>query len=489
MQLTQLLAALKIKRIIGTAELDITGFAMDSRQVQPGYMYVVLTEPELQDRTQFIGAAIEAGAVAVLLNRERFDIPSHITQVIVPETQIASAYLAAQFYDHPADELALVGITGTKGKTTTSYLVRHILQKTGIATGIIGTTGASYDEYVEASNTTPHAIKLQRVLRQMADLGCQAVSMEVSSHALRLHRIAGLAFDVAVFTNIGSDHMNFHPDMADYIQAKSLLLSKVINGVCVLNADDPHIAQMLLSVGSEALTYGLGEQAALRAVDIVHSTDGTRFLLTTSFGDYTVTTRLVGLFNVYNTLAALGAAYSMGISLDVAINAIADFNGVAGRMESIDTQGLGFGVYVDYAHTPESMENVLQTLVAAQPRRLVTVFGAGGDRDRAKRPRMAIVAARYSTHTIVTSDNPRTENPQQILADIAQGFVEVNVSESCYDVIADRKQAIERAIDLAQPGDMVVILGKGDETYQEINHVRYPFDDRAVARQALQSKH
>ncbi len=199
-------------------------------------------------------------------------------------------------------------------------------------------------------------------------------------------------------------------------------------------------------------------------------------------------TRLVGLFNVYNSLAAIGAALGMGISPEAAISAIADFEGVSGRMESIDTNELGFGVYVDYAHTPESMENVLQTLAAARPPRLITVFGAGGDRDRAKRPRMAVVAARYSTHTIVTSDNPRTENPQQILADIIQGFAEVGVNESRYSVIADRKEAIWQAIDMARAGDMVIILGKGDETYQEINHVRYPFDDREVARQALRQR-
>lgn len=482
--LSDLLDVLKVKKVYGDIGIDITGFAMDSRKVNPGNIYVVLTEPELQDRTQFIGNALEAGANCVLADHYIGDLPC--TQIVVPETQVASASMAARFYSYPGTELSLVGITGTKGKTTTSYLVGEMLERLGISSGIIGTTGAKLHGIdLESTNTTPHAIDLQRILRKMADGGAKTVSMEVSSHALRLNRVSGCRFTVGIFTNIGHDHMNFHKSVEDYVHAKSTLFSRIVDGVAVINADDPWGRYMIDSTSCERLTYGFSEGALLRASNVETGEAGTKFLLKSPFGEYSVSTALMGRFNVYNCLAALGAAIGLGLDLRHAVDVLGELGSVPGRLEEIDSKGRGFKVFVDYAHTPESMENVLSTLKAMEPRRLITVFGCGGDRDRTRRPTMGKISAGYSDFTLITSDNPRTEDPEAILREIEAGMTEINVPKERYEVDVDRRASIHRAIAMAKRGDIVAILGKGHEVGQIIGREKFHFDDREVAREAI----
>ena len=488
MRLSELVKCLKIVKVIGPDDVSVTGFSMDSRRVKPGNMFVALTEPELADRRQFIPAAVSAGATSVLVEEQLPEeaVMSGVTQVVVPDVQVASALMAAKFYGEPARQLAVVGVTGTKGKTTTSHLIAEMLERAGIPTGLIGTVSIRYPGVHEASpNTTPHAIELQKILARMVEAGVKAVSMEVSSHALRLHRVAGIKFAVGVFTNLGGDHMNFHNTIEDYVQAKSMLMAAVADGATVVNIDDERGPLMKASSLCECYTYGLSPRAVIRATDIKTSLAGSEFTLHCPAGSCRVGMSLPGKFNVYNGLAATGAALSLGMPLDVIVDVLRKTRGVPGRMESVDTADLGFRVIVDYAHTAESMENVLQTLKALNPRKLITVFGCGGDRDRTRRPKMGKVAAKYSDRVFITSDNPRTEDPSAIIRDIVEGLIEDQVDRSLYTVIEDRAEAIKQAIKEARSGDIVAILGKGHEDYQIIGHEKIHFDDREVARQAI----
>jgi UDP-N-acetylmuramoyl-L-alanyl-D-glutamate--2,6-diaminopimelate ligase len=487
-RLSELLAALSIAQVSGSVDIDVTGFSMDSRKAEPGNMFVALTEPELADRRQFVPAACEAGATSVLV-AEPLPCearPPGLTQIVVPDVQVASALMAARFYGEPAKKLSMIGVTGTKGKTTTTYLVAAMLERAGLSTGLIGTVHIKYGSTTERSpNSTPHAVELQRILARMAAAGVSAVTMEVSSHALRLHRVSAIPYRVGVFTNLGGDHMNFHTSVEDYAQAKSMLMSLVIvDGKTVVNIDDPRGEYMRASSLCECYTYGLSKQAAIWASDVKTSLAGSSFTLHCPSGTRTVKTQLPGKFNVYNALAAAGAAMAMGVPLDAIVEALAETRGVPGRMEGVDTEGLGFRVIVDYAHTAESMENVLQTLRNLNPRKLITVFGCGGDRDRTRRPKMGRVAVAYSDKVFITSDNPRTESPRAIIQDILAGFGD-QMDPGAYTVVEDRAEAIRQAIKAARPGDIVAILGKGHEDYQIIGHERIHFDDREVAQLAV----
>ncbi|MFY9305727.1 MAG: UDP-N-acetylmuramoyl-L-alanyl-D-glutamate--2,6-diaminopimelate ligase [Bacillota bacterium] len=490
MRLSELIDCLKIVQVIGSSDIPVTGFSMDSRRIEPGNMFVALTEPELADRREFIPHAVSAGATSVLVEeplRESGKLPG-VTQVVVPDAQVASALMAARFYGEPARKLTVVGVTGTKGKTTTSHLIAEMLESSGTPTGLIGTVSIRYPGVLEQSpNTTPHAIELQKILAQMVESGVKAVSMEVSSHALRLHRVSGIKFSVGVFTNLGGDHMNFHGTMEDYVQAKSMLMAAVSDGSTVVNIDDERGALMRASSLCECYTYGLSKDAVIRATDVKTSLAGSEFTLHCPAGSRRVKMSLPGRFNVYNALAAAGAALSFGVPLDAIVDVLEQTRGVPGRMESVDTADLGFRVVVDYAHTAESMENVLQTLRDLNPQRLITVFGCGGDRDKTRRPKMGKVAAAYSDLVFITSDNPRTEDPASIIRDIVSGLVEDGVDQSRYTVIEDRAEAIERAVREARSGDIVAILGKGHEDYQIIGYEKIHFDDREVAGKVVRA--
>lgn len=488
-RLSDLIAAISIAEVSGPADIEVTGFSMDSRKVEPGNMFVALTEPELADRRQFVAAACEAGATSVLVEAPlpREALPQGVTQIVVPDAQVASALMAARFYGEPAKRLSVIGVTGTKGKTTTSYLIAEMLEHAGMSTGLIGTVQIRYGRTSEKSpNTTPHAIELQKIFARMVAAGVSSVSMEVSSHALRLRRVAAIPFRVGVFTNLGGDHMNFHSSVEDYVHAKSMLMSSVaVGGVTVVNIDDARGEFMKAASLSECYTYGLSSQAVIRASNVKTSLAGSTFVLHCPSGTRIVKTHLPGRFNVYNALAAAGAAMAMGVPLDAIVEALAVTPGVPGRMEGVDTDGLGFRVIVDYAHTAESMENVLHTLRNLNPQKLITVFGCGGDRDRTRRPKMGKVAVAYSDRVFITSDNPRTEDPSAIIEDILAGLVEDRVDSEAYSVVEDRAEAIRQAIREARVGDIVAILGKGHEDYQIIGHERIHFDDREVAQQAV----
>lgn len=494
MLLRELIRPLLVKTLVGPlgADVEVTGFSIDSRTVKPGDLFLALREPEMADRHQFLGEAVQNGAVAALVERPHPQLGA--VQVVVPNVSIAAGVVAAHYYQYPAQKLRMIGVTGTKGKTTTTHLIQKILTRTGTPCGFVGSTGVAYGNVSQgAANTTPHAVHLQRHLSDMVTAGMKAVAMEVSSHSLLLHRVTGCDFQTGVFTNLGHDHLNLHADVTEYARSKSTLFAHLgtfptnaagLPQAAVINTDDPNGSLMLSACNVQAITYGIERPATLQARHVQVSPTGNRFVVDTPEGEIPLQTRLVGVFNVYNCLAALGACLVQGVPLRAAAQILAEIAGVPGRLEPVDTGNQGFTVLVDYAHTPDSLAKVLKTLRDLQPRRIITVFGCGGDRDKSKRPVMGEIAARYSNFTVITSDNPRTESPEAILDDIEAG-IRQGGANAAYARVSDRREAIHLAIGMARPGDVVLIAGKGHEDYQILGHARVPFDDRLVAQEAL----
>nr|MDQ3314120.1 UDP-N-acetylmuramoyl-L-alanyl-D-glutamate--2,6-diaminopimelate ligase [Verrucomicrobiota bacterium] len=399
------------------------------------------------------------------------------------------ADLAATFYERPTRRLKLAAVTGTNGKTTTTFLIKHICEKAGIRCGLIGTVRYEIGERVlPALRTTPESLEVQQLLAQMVNAGCKAAAMEVSSHALTQERTRGLEWDVAVFTNLTQDHLDFHGTMERYFESKLKLFSDLSkqqvkkNPVAVVNIDDRHGERLLdhLEKSFPVVTYGLGARADFRASNYRPEFGATSYQLDARGKSYLVRVPLIGRFNVANSLAALAATSSLGLGLREAILSLAKSPQVPGRLEAVPAKRQ-FQVFVDYAHTPDALLNVLKTLRELSPRRVIVVFGCGGDRDRQKRPLMAAAAEQNADFSIITSDNPRKEDPDAIIAEVAMGF-----RSTRYEKITDRAQAIARAITLAQPRDIVLIAGKGHETYQEFADNTVPFDDIQVARRALE---
>lgn len=491
MRLEQLSAGLPA-RILGAGATEIADVAFDSSRVVGGTLFFCVRGMNA-DGHDFAAAAVEAGAAALVVDHELdLDVP----QLVVADTRRAMAPLAARFFGEPSRELRMVGITGTNGKTTTAFLTRAILEAAGLPCGLLGTVkqvvGGVEEEVVR---TTPEAIDLQRTFRRMLDAGDRACVMEVSSHALALGRADAIAFDVAAFTNLTQDHLDFHSDMDDYFAAKRLLFEPdpagagIAPGAAVVNVDDPYgarLAEALYTAGAPALTTfsAAGAAADLSARDVAFDASGTRFELhAPSSGPRPVRLGLPGHFNVENALAALGCARALTVDPDTAIAALAGAEPVPGRMEPIDA-GQGFGVLVDYAHTPDSLENVLRAARRLTDGRLICVYGCGGDRDSGKRPLMGRAGAELSDLPVVTSDNPRSEDPEAIIEQMLAG-VDSERREAML-VEADRRRAIAAALGAACDGDLVVIAGKGHEQGQEFEGGRKePFDDRAVAREEL----
>ncbi|MGH2909477.1 MAG: UDP-N-acetylmuramoyl-L-alanyl-D-glutamate--2,6-diaminopimelate ligase, partial [Solirubrobacteraceae bacterium] len=409
-----------------------------------------------------------------------------VAQLLVDDVRAAMAPAAAAFYGDPTAALDVVGVTGTNGKTTTAFLVRALLEAAGRATGLLGTVKSVVAGVErEVTRTTPEALDLQRTFREMVDGGDRACVMEVSSHALALHRADAIHFSAAVFTNITQDHLDFHPTMEEYFQAKRLLFTAGAGGTAqdgtalVVNVDDPYGARLASELGDRATTFALREGADYRAERVQTSLEGSRFTVTTPDGPLALRSPLRGEFNVYNVTGALAAARALGVPADVCARAIETAGQVPGRFETVD-EGQPFAVVVDYAHTPDSLRNVLAAARPLTSARLRVVFGCGGDRDRGKRPQMGEIARRLADDVIVTSDNPRSEDPEAIIAEILQG----TGPDVAHD--ADREAAIGRAIGDAGPGDVVVIAGKGHEQGQEFADGRkIPFDDVSVARAVL----
>jgi len=462
----------------------------DSRRVAPGAVFVAL-RGLVADGNAFVLQAAGRGAIAVVSEAEPGrDVP--LMWVRVADARAALAVIADVFFGQPSRDMTVVGITGTNGKTTTSYLLGEIFRQAGLECGVVGTivyrVGA---EERPAARTTPEASDLQQLLREMADKGCRACVMEVSSHALALKRVDGIRFRAGVFTNLTRDHLDFHGDMDSYFAAKRRLFEMLpADGVTIVNLDDPR-GRSLVEVNRRAITYAIDRSADVTPGRLSFSLQGLEFDANTPGGPIRVRSRLVGRPNVYNILAAVATAVALDLPAQAIERALAALQGVPGRFEIVSAEADAVTVIVDYAHTDDALKNLLETARPLAPQRLITVFGCGGDRDRAKRPLMGAVVARLSDLVIVTSDNPRGEEPERIIEDIMRGIQpaaergRAGGGARTHLTIADRRQAIERAIESAAPGDTVLIAGKGHERTQVIGERVLPFDDAAVAREAL----
>lgn len=497
MDLRALLTELDAPSVVGDAGREIQGIAYHSREVQPGFLFAAL-RGFTHDGHTFIGEAVGRGAVAVVVDRDLRPEGSPglsasappgpaVTLVRVADARRALAQISAAFYEHPSSDLRLVGVTGTNGKGATTFLIEAILRRAGRPCGIIGTMGVVIDgEVLPTERTTPEAPDLQRALRAMVTRGHQYAAMEVASHALALERVVGCRFEAGVFTNLTRDHLDFHRSMEAYRAAKARLFAMVRpSGWVVLNADDPAAGVMRAVAPAPVMTYGLARSADVRAHDLVLHLRGCEFTADTPAGSVRVTLQLSGAFNVANALAALAVGLTQDVPLATIAEALASMPGIPGRFEAVD-EGQPFAVIVDYAHTPDGLENVLRSAREIVPGRLIAVFGCGGDRDRTKRPMMGRIAAQWADHVIVTSDNPRSEDPVAIIDEIRPGIEAGPARRAAHvDVQPDRRRAIAAAIAAARPGDLVLIAGKGHEPYQEIAGVKHPFDDRQVVRQVL----
>ena len=450
-----------------------TGVATDSREVRPGVLFCALRGTEF-DGHQFVERAAAAGAVAALVDEAQ--VETDLPQLVVSDTRAATAYAASLLYGDPAAGLSLVGVTGTNGKTTTSLILRHLLagEAPSAAVGTLGTFDASGERRL-GRLTTPDPLDLMATLRELRDDGTCFVTMEVSSHALDQRRIAGLSFEAAVFTNLTHEHLDYHSDLESYRAAKLRLADQVVpEGTCAVNSDDPAWSDQPFA-GRLVVGYGLGANADVRATGVRHTAAGSEWTVETPEGCWPVRFPLLGEFNVHNALAALAAARALGIDVGLAADRLSTAPQVPGRMEVL--ADLPVLVLRDYMHTPDAYTRVLRTLAGLAEGRLYIVFGCGGDRDRAKRPAMGQIAARHADLSVVTTDNPRSEDPAAICADITRGM-----PADSFRVILDREEAIEFTLGKAEPGDVVVLAGKGHETYQDIAGQRIPFDEAAIVR-------
>jgi UDP-N-acetylmuramoyl-L-alanyl-D-glutamate--2,6-diaminopimelate ligase len=486
-----LLDALPDKTVLGALPERVAGVAYDSRKVAPGELFVAVAGLK-QDGRRFITEALERGAGAVVLEGADALAGSATGRVLVPSSREALARLADAYFGRPSRALTVIGITGTNGKTTTSFLVEALLRARGERTGVIGTIEYRIgDEAVPAGQTTPEAVELQALLARMVRAGVTSVAMEVSSHALALRRADGIEFDVGVFTNLTQDHLDFHGTLEEYRRAKGRLFALLAASakrrrLAVVNADDPAGASLVAGLGLATLTFGIRGPADLRPRRVESGIDGIRMVVVTPEGDLEIASRLVGEHNMMNLLGAVGVGLALGMAPATIAEALARVAAVPGRFERVDA-GQPFLVVVDYAHTPDALERVLATgrKLVGPGGRLAVVFGCGGDRDRGKRPIMGEIAARVADRVWVTSDNPRSERPEAIIEEIAAGIPAAGSGPARHVTIPDRKAAIRDALGWARAGDVVVIAGKGHETYQIVGSEVLTFDDRAVARAAL----
>jgi UDP-N-acetylmuramoyl-L-alanyl-D-glutamate--2,6-diaminopimelate ligase len=477
--IAQLVARLPAStRVIGDPTREIAAVEIDSRRVMPGALFIAVPG-EHTDGHAYVDAAIKNGAVAVVVEEARaLGVPDGVTAIAVPDTRRALSVLAAAFYGDPSRTLDVLGVTGTNGKTTTTRMIAAILEASGRPCGVIGTVGAQFrDKSWTLENTTPLPPELHGLLAQMKELGAWAVAMEVSSHALALDRVEDVHFRVAALTNITRDHLDFHQTLEAYAAAKHRLFG--MTQAAVLNIDDEHGARWYGEIRHRmpTLSYSLHGEADLVARNVVTGASGSTF----EVDGVAMRVHLPGFFNLSNALAAIGVARTLGIDLETAAHGLDVLDRVPGRMEHVS--GGDVDVVVDYSHTPDSLENALLALRETTEHGLAVVFGCGGDRDRGKRPEMGRVAATYADRIYVTSDNPRSESPAAIVAEIETG-----IGAHAHVVEVDRRAAILRAIDEAAPGDVVLIAGKGHETYQIIGGQTLPFDDADVARQALAAR-
>ncbi|GAA0613080.1 UDP-N-acetylmuramoyl-L-alanyl-D-glutamate--2,6-diaminopimelate ligase [Virgibacillus siamensis] len=488
MKLSELLSELTFYEELNAPidNVEIKNVEMDSREVGDGDLFICI-DGFTVDGHKFAEQAVQNGASAILAEK---DVSVPVPTVKVANTSRALPIVAGKFFQYPTKKLPLIGVTGTNGKTTVTYLLESIFNQVSRKTGLIGTIQMKIGEDIHpVKNTTPDALFLQRTFKQMHDEKVEQAIMEVSSHALDLGRVHGCDFDIAVFTNISQDHLDYHRNMEDYLHAKSLLFSQLGNSFdeenkkyAVINLDDPHADFLIRSTAQQVVTYGCEHEAHVMAEEINLEVTRTEFTLKTPVGSVRINSRLVGTFNIYNMLAASAAAIAANVPLSEIKDALEKVKGVSGRFEPVEGNH-DFAVIVDYAHTPDSLENVLQTIKGFAKQKVYVVVGCGGDRDKTKRPLMADVAMNYADHVIFTSDNPRTEDSGEILSDMTDGL-----EDNHYEVIEGRKEAINMAVKLADTDDIILIAGKGHETYQEIGGTRYDFDDRVEAKKAIDKK-
>jgi len=485
MELEQLVRELTDPIVTGSLDRRITSLSYDSRDAGPDSLFVAI-RGHVVDGHGFIEQAIDRGAVAIV--SEEPGLTQRVTHIQVPDSRDALARLAAAFYSNPSRQLRMIGITGTNGKTTTTYLIKHLLERAGQRTGLIGTVSYEIGERVlPASRTTPESLDLQSILAQCVDARCANVVIEVSSHALELDRVDGISFRVAVFTNLTQDHLDFHRGMKEYFEAKSRLFAGLRDSdgksrTAIINVDDAYGQQLIARFGRDVpiITFGMGARADFRASNFKIEPTGTSYQLDIKGKSFLVRLPLIGRFNIYNSLAALAAIQALGLDVRAAVLALARAPQVPGRLEAVPARRQ-FQVFVDYAHTDDALLNVIKTCRDLSPNRLILVFGCGGNRDKSKRPLMGAAADQNADYSIITSDNPRKEDPAEIIRDIEAGF-----RSKRFETVLDRREAITRAIQLAQPRDIVLIAGKGDEKYQELADRTIPFDDIEIATRALE---
>ena len=480
MKLRELLAGIPVLDAAADLETEITGVSYDSRRTKPGDLFVAMTG-FATDGHQYIGKALENGAAAVLCQQTpETDCPYIQTE----DSRRALAVVGANWFHHPASGMTMIAVTGTNGKTTTTYLLKAILEQAlGAKVGLIGTNQNMIgQEVIPTERTTPESFEVQHLFRQMADAGCTHVVMEVSSHALALDRVYGVRYQVGIFTNLTQDHLDFHKTMEAYCDAKAILFRNC--GTGVVNADDPWTPRLLRNASCKVLTYAEHAPADLRAENVGLGADHIAFDAVTETERVPIRVNIPGGFMVYNTLDVLGAALALGIPLKDSARVLAAVPHVKGRVEVVPTPGRDYTVLIDYAHSPDGLENVLSSVQGFAKGRTIALFGCGGDRDRTKRPKMGKTAAKHADFLVITTDNPRTEKPGAIIEDILPGL---EGSVTPYTVIEDRVEAIHWAMDHAEAGDVIVLCGKGHETYQEINHVKHHMDEREIVADYLKA--
>ena len=486
MELKKVLLGLKDLKAKGNLDIDITGLESNSKNIKPGYMFIAIKGFSV-DGHEFINDAIKAGAKAVIVQEgcdlKSIRLPADVTLIMAKDTREALAICSCNFYENPSKKFKLIGVTGTKGKTTTTFMIKEILEKAGYKVGLIGTiaTYINGKMITESSRTTPESIELQRTFAQMVEQGVEYVVMEVSSQSLKLHRVDGCNFDIVVFTNFSEDHISEkeHPDMKDYFESKLKLFKMCDNGI--INADDLQVSKVpRLFPDSNIMTYGIDNYCDVLAKDITITNSYVDYRVKISDRNERVKVSIPGRFSVYNSLAAICVAKKLGIPSDKVIEALADIR-VPGRSEMVPNKK-EIPIMIDYAHSPESLQNILSAVKSYTRGRVICVFGCGGDRDKAKRPVMGEISGRIADFTFITTDNPRTEDPEEIVKEIEEG---IKKTKGKYKVVVDRKEAIKEAIEMANKLDIVVLAGKGHEPYQEINNKKYPFDEREIVKEII----
>lgn len=487
MELKKILIGLEGIKAKGNVDIEVEGIEKNSKEVKKGYMFVAIKGFTV-DGHQFIENAIENGATVIMIEEgcdlKSLNIPENITILMVKDTRKALAICSSNFYGNPSSKFKLIGVTGTKGKTTTTFMIKEILEKSGKKVGLIGTiaTYINGKKIKESDRTTPESLELQQTFKMMADEGVEVVVMEVSSQSLKLHRVDGCGFDIVLFTNFSEDHISEkeHPDMQDYFNSKLKLFEMCKTGI--VNVDDLHGAKIPgLFPESNITTYGIDNFANVLAKDITITNSYVDFKVKITDRNERIKTGIPGRFSVYNSLAAICVAQKFGVSPEIIKEALLEVR-VPGRSELVDNKK-ELTIMIDYAHSPESLQNILQAAKSYTRGRVISVFGCGGDRDSGKRPIMGEISGKIADYTIITSDNPRTEVPEKIVEQIEEG---IKKTKGKYEVVVDRVKAIEAAIKMANKKDIIILAGKGHEPYQEINGVKYPFDERIIVKDIIE---